>query len=43
MGKNKRRTICTYDSVHNVNIDADSCEECDVIEWLCEAYRLGII
>lgn len=43
MGKNRRRTLQAYDSVHNVTVDADSEEECDFFEWLCEAYTLGII
>lgn len=43
MGKNKRRTIETTDYVHNIVIEADSDEEIDTLEWLCEAYKYGII
>lgn len=43
MGKNKRRTIEATDYVHNVVIEADSDEEVDTLEWLCEAYKHGII
>ena len=43
MGKNKRRTIEASDSVHNVKLDVDSCEEWDFIQWLCEAHSYGII
>lgn len=43
MGKNKRRQLEAFDSVHKVTISADSNEEIDTLNWLCEAYDLSII
>lgn len=43
MGKNKRRQLECYDSFHQKQISCDSIEECDFMEWCCEAARLGII
>lgn len=43
MGRNKRRTILANDYVHNLTIEADSDEEIDTLEWLCEAYNKGLI
>ena len=43
MGKNKRRQIECYDSFHEKKLECDSVEECDFIEWCCEAASLSII
>lgn len=43
MGRNKRRTILAHDSIHGLDLEMDSIEECDFLQWLCEAYVLGII
>lgn len=43
MGKNKRKQIKHRDSFHNVDLNMDSTEECDIIEWCIEAAQLGII
>lgn len=42
-GNNKRRTFKQYDSFHNVDLEVDSAEECDFIEWCCEAAQLKVI
>lgn len=42
-GKNKRRQFEILDDIHDVNLSVDSIEECDTINWLCEANRLSII
>lgn len=36
-GNNKRRTFKQHDYFHNVDLEVDSLEECDFIEWCCEA------
>lgn len=43
MGKNKRRQLECYDSFHQKKLECDSIEECDFVEWCCEAASLGII
>lgn len=43
MGKNKRRQLECYDSFHEQSLSCDSAEECDFIEWCCEAASLNII
>lgn len=43
MGKNNRQQIQYRDSVHNVDINADSVEECDFLDWLAEAVQLGLV
>lgn len=43
MGKNKRRTIPAHDSVHNVDLELDSTEEYDFLQFCVEAYNLKIL
>lgn len=43
MGKNKRRTISVYDSVHSVQLECDSIEEVDFIQWCIEAVAKNIL
>ena len=43
MGKNKRRQIPYIDSFHKTNVLCDSIEECDMLEWCCEAAQLKLI
>ena len=43
MGKNKRNQISHRDQFHNIDVECDSIEECDFIEWCSEAANLGII
>lgn len=43
MGKNKRRQIAYFDSVHNVNVECDSQEEIDVFNWMIEAVNRGLV
>lgn len=43
MGKNKRRQIVYRDSFHGVDVNCDSLEECDVIDWCSEAAQLGVL
>ena len=43
MGKNTRRQIQCKDLFHNVDVNADSVEEVDFLDWLVEAANLGII
>lgn len=43
MGKNKRRTISVYDSVHSVQLECDSVEEVDFIQWCIEAVGQNIL
>lgn len=43
MGKNKRRQLSCYDSFHKIQLNCDSVEECDFIEWCSEAASLKII
>lgn len=43
MGKNKRRQFLGKDTVHNVDLQMDSIEELDFLEWCIEAVSLGII
>ena len=43
MGKNSRRQFPYRDSFHNVDLQMDSIEECDFIEWCIEAAQLGLI
>ncbi len=42
-GKNKRKQLELYDSVHNVNLLVDSMEEVEFLQWLFEAHSLGIV
>lgn len=42
-GKNKRRQLLAYDSVHGVTLSVDSQEEVDFVDWLCEAHGLSVI
>jgi hypothetical protein len=42
-GKNKRRQLEIFDTIHNVNLSVDSQEEIDFINWCCEATNLSII
>ena len=42
-GKNKRRQLEAYDSLHSVMLSVDSQEEVDVLNWLCEAAQLSAI
>lgn len=37
VGKNKRRQLEAYDSLHSVMLSVDSQEEVDFVNWLCEA------
>lgn len=43
MGKNKRRQLDFFDSVHGVNLKCDSQEEIDFLEWLIEAKSKSLI
>ena len=43
MGKNSRRQFPYRDSFHNVDLQMDSIEECDFIEWCIEAAQLNLI
>ena len=36
-GKNNRRQLEAYDSLHGKILSVDSVEEQDFLEWLCEA------
>lgn len=36
-GKNKRRQLEAYDSLHDAILSVDSAEEVDFVNWLCEA------
>lgn len=42
-GKNKRRTVKAFDSVHGQELEMDSNEEADFLKWLCEAFSKGVI
>ena len=42
-GKNNRRQLIAYDSIHNVQLSVDSVEEQDFLAWCCEACELSII
>ena len=42
-GKNKRRQLEAWDSAHGQSLSVDSAEECDFINWLCEAKSLSAI
>lgn len=43
MGKNKRKQIDYFDSFHNIQLQLDSMEEVDTLDWLLEAQELGLI
>ena len=43
MGKNTRRQIQYRDDFHNIDVNCDSVEECDYIDWCSEAAQLSII
>lgn len=42
-GKNKRRQLEAYDSLHDAILSVDSAEEVDFVNWLCEAAQLSTI
>ena len=42
-GKNRRRQLEAWDSVHGRTLSVDSKEEQDFINWLCEANSLSVI
>lgn len=42
-GKNKRRQIEVYDSVHDIMLSVDSVEERDFCNWCCEAVQLSVL
>src|SRR5574344_1690629 len=42
-GKNKRQQLDAYDEVHKIALKVDSNEEFEFIDWLNEAFELGII
>lgn len=42
-GKNTRRQLEIEDTVHGKTLSVDSVEECDFINWLCEAHDLSVI
>lgn len=43
MGRNKRRTLHAYDSVHEVDLEMDSVEEVDFLQFCIEACRLAVL
>ena len=36
-GKNKRKQIEVFDSLHGMTLSVDSQEEVDFVNWCCEA------
>ena len=43
MGKNKRKQISCFDEFHNVEVQCDSVEECDFIQWCSEMAQMNLI
>ena len=43
MGKNKRKQVPCFDTFHNVEVQCDSTEECDFIQWCSEMAQLKLV